>query len=193
MKTKRFIQLEFSEKSTADLRGKQSVRTTFRLTERAIAALSLLAGQMGIKQKSLFDHLIEDTRALRTIAEQFGEVSGQDPRVAKTYVISRRTLETLELVSNQYDTPRDVLVEYSIARILPLLQQEKKKHRARQQILGELDSLLSRGAALLEAAEGELGEDDPAFIAILQMMRSMDNCTRTVADCVNRGSRIEEF
>ena len=46
-----------SESYTADLRGRQSVRTTFKLPARSIDALSLLAGQLGIKQKSIVDHL----------------------------------------------------------------------------------------------------------------------------------------
>ena len=38
-----------SETYTADLKGRQSVRTTFKLPTRCIDALSLLAGQLGIK------------------------------------------------------------------------------------------------------------------------------------------------
>jgi len=58
-KRKSLIQLEITEETSADLRGRQSVRTTFKLSERSIDALSILAGQLGIKQKSLFDHLID--------------------------------------------------------------------------------------------------------------------------------------
>ena len=54
--------------SSSDLRGKQSVRATFKLSERAIDALSIVAIHLGIKQKSLFDHLIDDTRSLKVIA-----------------------------------------------------------------------------------------------------------------------------
>ena len=46
--------------SPEDLRGRQSVRATFKLSSRAIDALSIVAAHLGIKQKSLFDHLIED-------------------------------------------------------------------------------------------------------------------------------------
>ena len=54
--------------SPADLRGRQSVRATFRLSTKAIDALSVVAVQLGIKQKSLFDHLIEDLTVLEKIA-----------------------------------------------------------------------------------------------------------------------------
>ena len=65
-KSVEFVML--SETYSADLRGRQSVRTTFKLTPRSIDALSLLAGQLGIKQKSIFDHLVDDTRALQALA-----------------------------------------------------------------------------------------------------------------------------
>ena len=42
--------------TTLDLRGRQSVRATFRLSEACIDAISILSAQLGIKQKSVFDH-----------------------------------------------------------------------------------------------------------------------------------------
>ncbi|MDJ0811543.1 MAG: hypothetical protein QNJ01_15680, partial [Desulfobacterales bacterium] len=59
--------------SSRDLRGKQSVRATFRLTARAIDAISVVAFHLGIKQKSLFEHLIEDDQTLSQIARQVQE------------------------------------------------------------------------------------------------------------------------
>ena len=56
--------------SSADLRGKQSVRATFKLSARAIEAMSIVAVHLGIKQKSLFDHLIEDMQSLKLIARE---------------------------------------------------------------------------------------------------------------------------
>ena len=46
--------------TTLDLRGRQSVRATFRLSEACIDAISILSAQLGIKQKSIFDHLMEN-------------------------------------------------------------------------------------------------------------------------------------
>ena len=39
---------------TSDLKGRQSVRATFRLTQGCIEAISIVANQMGIKQKISF-------------------------------------------------------------------------------------------------------------------------------------------
>jgi hypothetical protein len=188
-----FLGLEYSEQSSVDLRGRQSVRTTFKLSARAIDALSILAGQLGIKQKSLVDHLIEDTRALQLIAADYDDLDGRRQRVAKTYVISRRTLENLERVASEYNTPRDILVEHSIERILPLLHREKQKHARRKELLVDLQGYLDAGAALLVEAEHGLGGDDPALQELLAMVQAVSNCRENIEGLVNRGKKIEEF
>lgn len=195
MKKKRssMIYLKITEKSAADLRGRQSVRTTFRLSERTIEALSILAGQLGIKQKSLFDHLMDDTHSLKIIAREFEAFGSRTQRVAKTYVVSRKTLENLERVSLQYGTPRDALVEYSIDRILPLIAQEKEKHEKRKQVLAELRTYLEQGAGILGKAEKDLGEDDPVFLELLHMMRGVESCFKNVESSVVKGAKMEDF
>jgi hypothetical protein len=192
-KKQTLIQFELTEENTADLRGRQSVRTTFRLSERSIEALRILAGQLGIKQKSLFDHLIEDIQALQSIAAARDDITGGMHRIAKTYVVSRKTLENLERVSAQYDTPRDVLVEYSIERILPLLAREKQKHAKRKVLLAGLREYFLRGSKLLAQAESSLGADDPVFLEIYHMMRGVKQCCQGLENSVEKGKKIEKF
>ena len=191
--TKSLFDIEYSEESTADLRGRQSVRTTFKLSERSIDALSILACQLGIKQKSLFDHLIDDMQALHIIARASEDFNPKEHRVAKTFVISRKTLENLERVCSRYHTPRDVLVEFSIERILPLIFREKEKHEKRKILLEELRHYLSAGSEILEKAEETLGEDDPVFEKILTMMKYVKGCCSEVESSVKRGERMDEF
>lgn len=192
-KNKSLIHLQFTEETTADLRGRQSVRTSFRLSERSIDALNILAGQLGIKQKSLFDHLIEDIQALKLIAEEVEDFHSRTQRIAKTYVVSRKTLENLERVSLQYDTPRDALVEYSIERILPLLAREKEKHIKRKELLDGLQDYLKRGSELLGQAENDLGSEDHVFREIYNMMRVVRHCCQSLETSVEKGRKLEEF
>lgn len=74
-----FIHISVSEEKMTNLRGRQSVLVTFRLPERSILALSLLAAQLDIKQKSLFDiKLSEDIEVLKArvlIEQRSGEKS----------------------------------------------------------------------------------------------------------------------
>ncbi len=187
------IHLEYLQKSTATLRGRQSVRATFKLTERSIDALSILACQLGIKQKTLFDQVVDDSESLRVIAREFEDFGAAGQRVAKTYVISRKTLENLDRIANRYKTPRDALVEFSIERILPLIEQEKEKHEKRKILLQKLKAFSQEGIEMLNKAEAALGDDDPAFIETLKMMRQVVCCRDAVEGFVEKGNRMEDF
>ena len=150
-------------KSTAlDLRGKQSVRATFRLSEDCIDAISILSAQLGIKQKSVFDHLMEDARFLKNLARELENTEfDRHARVQKSFVISRRSLSFLDMISREHNAPRDALVENSIRRLLPIIAKERKKHEKRKKLMAEISNHFAKGEKLLEKAEGILGTDDP--------------------------------
>jgi hypothetical protein len=187
------IHMEYLQKSSATLRGRQSVRATFKLTKRSIDALSILACQLGIKQKTLFDQVVDDSESLRVIAQEFEDFGRARQRLAKTYVISRKTLENLERVADRYNTPRDALVEFSIERILPLIEQEKEKHEKRKVLLQKLQTFSREGVKMMNKAEADLGADDPVFIETLKMMRHVVCCQEAVEDFVEKGNRMEDF
>ena len=180
--------------SSADLRGRQSVRATFKLSERAIEAMSIVAVHLGIKQKSLFDHLIEDVQSLKLIArdmesERFSALS----RIQKTFVISRKTLSCLDETSKRFNAPRDALVEYSIQRLIPVINRERERHRTRKEILGDMTELLENGLELLQKSRSLLGEEDPVSVKFESAMRSLVNTQSHVKDFVEKGEIIEEF
>jgi hypothetical protein len=180
--------------SSADLRGRQSVRATFKLSERAIEAMNVVAVHLGIKQKSLFDHLIEDVQSLKLIArdvesERFRNLN----RVQKTFVISRKTLSCLEETSKRFNAPRDMLVEYSIQRLMPVINRERERHRTRKEILRDMTDLLENGLELLKKSRSLLGEEDPVSVRFESAMRSLANTQGHVKDFVEKGEIIEEF
>ncbi len=194
MKIKNYInELGDEGLCSLELRGCQSVRTTFKISERCIEALRILAAQMGIKQKSLFDQLIDDTQALKAIAKTYDDSEISSHRVAKTYVISRKTLESLEYVSRRYNTPRDVLVEFSIERILPLIVQEKRKYVLRKEVAARLGGQLAQGRQLLQWATEELGEDDPVVEDLRLIIRTSDLGLHRMLRFLEKGKKIEQF
>ena len=191
-KSVEFVML--SETYSADLRGRQSVRTTFKLTPRSIDALSLLASQLGIKQKSIFDHLVDDTRALQALARDLeNRAELVKERVPKTYVISRKTLENLEQVCKRYQAPRDALVEFCIERIMPLIKEEKEKHLNRQKLQTKLDQFVVLSRELLEDADKELDRDDPVFEQVYQMARTAQDGCDEIHQIIDKGKRLEDF
>jgi len=180
--------------SSADLRGRQSVRATFKLSERAIDAMSIVAVHLGIKQKSLFDHLIEDIQSLNLIArevesERFGALN----RVQKTFVISRKTLSNLDETSKRFNAPRDALVEYSIQRLMPVITRERERHRKRKEILRDMNEHLENGLEILKKSRSLLGEEDPVSVKLESAMRSLVNAQGYVRVFVEKGKIIEEF
>jgi len=180
--------------SSADLRGRQSVRATFKLSPRAIDVLSIVAAQLGIKQKSLFDHLIEDVKSLNVIANEIEDKAfGALERIQKTFVVSRRTLSCLEQTSRQFNAPRDALVEYSIQRLLPVIAKERERHRKRKEVLNDINSHLEQGLKILQKARSLLGEEDPVYNRFESAMHGLANAQAHIDDFVKRGSVIEDF
>lgn len=180
--------------SPSDLRGRQSVRATFKLSSRAIEALSIVAVQLGVKQKSLFDHLLEDLEALEVIAR---EVDADDfktvPRVQKTYVLSRRTLVSLDRASKTYRAPRDALVEFSIRRLLPVIERERRRHAQRKQMQDEFFRYLEQGKRMLAKYRRQLGRDDPLCDLLENVLVSQDSAHEQMAAFIDRCRVIEEF
>ena len=186
--------ISLPQPSPSELRGRQSVRATFRLSERAVEALSIVSFHLGIKQKSLFDHLLEDLEALNLIAERFKSAEFTQPnRMQKTYVLSKRTLTSLDRVAKSFDTPRDALVEYSIQRLLPVIAKEREKHRLRKEVFAEMTQFLRAGEKILKNARVRLGEEDPVYDRFETAMGVLLNAHNDVQSFVERGEIIEDF
>jgi hypothetical protein len=180
--------------SPSELKGKQSVRTTFKLSEKTIDAVSIVAAHLGIKQKSLFDSLIDDFQSLCSIAV---EIQRAEPkiqnRIQKTYVISRKSLYSLEKVSTDYDAPRDALIEYLAQGLLPIINREREKHNKRKEILHELTEYLNRGKKILKRSKALLGEDDPVYVNLAAAMAVCATAFRKIDAFIERGKIIEDF
>lgn len=180
--------------SSADLKGKQSVRTTFKLSQRTINAVSIVATQLGIRQKSLFDHLMEDMQVLESIANQVQEMElPAQHRVQKTYVISRNSLTCLERIAREHQASRDALVEFSVQRLLPLIEQEKEKHIRRKVIRKDLAQYVIEGKKLLAKSREILGEDDPVSEELKAAIAVCENTYQGIDSLVEKGKIIEKF
>ena len=183
--------ISISNASTMALRGRQSVRATFRLSEACIDAISILSAQLGIKQKSVFDHLMEDAQILKDLASELenSEIDRHE-RIQKTFVISRRSLSFLDTISSEYDAPRDALVETSVRRLLPIIANERKKHEKRKVILAEISNHFEKGRRLLSNAEEELGPDDPIVNKLRTAISVYKNVSDDITGFIERGKII---
>jgi uncharacterized protein (UPF0147 family) len=183
-----------SNASVLDLRGRQSVRATFRLSESCIEAISILSTQLGIKQKSVFDHLMEDAQVLKDMARELANIElDRHERVQKTFVISRRSLSFLDTISSKHNAPRDALVENSVRRLLPIIAKERKKHEKRKELLIEISDHFAKGENLLSQADKMLGSDDPVVNKLKTAMTVYKNAFDDIANFIDRGKILEEF
>jgi len=188
------IKLSVSKPSTMDLRGRQSVRATLRLSEACIDAITILTAQLGIKQKSVFDHLLEDAQVLRNVARELEDTQfDRHGRIQKTFVVSRRSLSFLDMISSKHNAPRDALVEYSVRRLLPIIANERKKHEKRKQLLGEISNHFNDGETLLSKAEELLGGDDLIVNKLQIAMSVYQNVLDDITNFIERGKIIERF
>lgn len=180
--------------SVESLKGKQSVRATFRLPNELIELLGLVANQFGLKQKSLFDQLVEDGESLVHIAESTADSRRRKgERRPKTFVISKKTLDLLEKIARERQVPRDVLVEASIKRLLPLLTLEQEKHEKRLELYNEGEKFMRQGRQLTENAKKFLGENDQVTEAITEMVRSCEETMSKLAELVEKGKSVAGF
>ncbi|OKY76505.1 MAG: hypothetical protein BM485_04555 [Desulfobulbaceae bacterium DB1] len=180
--------------SAEGLKGKQSVRATFRLPIHIIDLLGIVAAHLNLKQKSLFDQLVEDVSVLDKVAKKAHEYSPENgERRQKTFVLSRRSLEVLDLVARQRNIPRDVLVEVSIQRLLPVIDAEQQKQKNRALLHKDMESYLAQGENLLRKAQTLLGEDDQ----VSEMMADIVGiCAKKVSELesiIARGQSMERF
>ena len=179
---------------TSDLRGRQSVRATFKLSEGCIEAISIVAAHLGIKQKSLFDHLVEDARTLKSIASEIQNIKlTQQGRIQKTFVISRRSLLSLENVSKNFNAPRDALVELSVQRLLPIIAKEREKHEKRKKMLNEIAKHFEEGEKLLSSTREMFGIEDTIYQKLESVMTVYENAYHHIASFIEKGKIIEEF
>jgi uncharacterized protein (UPF0147 family) len=188
------MRIAISKTTTLDLRGRQSVRATFRLSEACIDAISILSAQLGIKQKSVFDHLMEDYQVLKSMARELEDIKfDRQERIQKTFVISRRSLSFLDMVSSKHNTPRDALVEYSVRRLLPIIANEREKHEKRKELMAAISKHFAKGEELLSKAEKVLGADDLIVNKLETAIAGYKNALDGIVNFIEKGKIIEAF
>jgi len=176
------------------LKGMQSVRSTFTLPKKTINLLSAVATQLGVKQKSIFDHLVENKVMLHEVADEAQKnrkVTGKLRQ--KTFVLSRNSLISLDAVAREYQLPRDVLVEFSIKRLLPVIDAEKKRHRNRKTLLKEMEIYEDQGRKMLDQALTLMGKDDPVYNKLQYVLSLYKKNMDQLKETIERGKCMEEF
>jgi len=180
--------------SSSDLRGMQSVRASFKLSQDCIETISIVSTQLGIKQKSLFDYLVKDTESIVAIARKLkGTKLKLEDRVQKTFVISRGTLAALDDIARTYQAPRNALIEFSVQRLLPIIAKERKKHVQRQEICKKIEANYKVLYKIIEEAEDSLGPDDPACAKMAPVLEAFAAAKNALSGFIDKARGIETY
>ena len=167
------------ELSAGQLRGKQSVRATFRLSNQMIDLLKVAANHLEVKQKSLIDELVQSRETLDRVAGDAADVEQQGTvRRQKTFVLSRYSLDLLDDISDKHNLSRDFLVELCISRLIPFVGAEQEKHEQRRQLLTDIETYLKEGRNLLRKADKMLGPEDRFRLKLEKIVSYADQNVR---------------
>jgi hypothetical protein len=161
--TKREIEKDIILQVDADeLKKRQSVRTTFKLPEKTINLLKLSAKHLGIKQKTLLDQLIEDETVLDILAKEAQtHCRNDDDCRPKTFVLSRKALDLIDVMLDRYGIARDILVELSITRLASYIESLSETHDQRRSLLKEMNKYQGLLEDLSSKAKVTFKEEDP--------------------------------
>ena len=180
--------------SASELRGRQSIRATFKLSSRCVDAIQILGSHLRLKPKSLFDHLVQENTTLETIASEIiNSPADNTSKIAKTYVISRDDAEILDTVAAKRKISRDDLVEISIGHLIPLIQKEQVRHESRKMLLKKMEDGLYREKRLLQEMISGLGESDPMCSRMQNAVSSYEKMVLEMAEFIKKGKSIEKF
>lgn len=161
--------------SARELRGKQSVRATFRLPDDTIELLKTAAEHLAVKQKSLLDQLVENRQMLDKVAQEGRVAEKSDvPRRQKTFVLSRKALAMLEEISARHGVARDLLLECSVQRLIPFVQAEQEKQKNRSRLSVDITIFLDTSRTLLQKSEALLDSDDRLRLKIEKMVTQVE-------------------
>lgn len=170
-----------------ELKAKQSVRTTFKVTDKTINLLKVAAKHLSIKQKTLLDQLLEDEKALNLLADDAITYARNEKKCRpKTFVLSQKSLDKIEEVSSSHEIPRDFLIELSVARLAAYIDSLAATHEKRNVLLEELDQYKTQVADLAKKAEKLLQKDDLFKVKLKKLLertqRQVEEIRKTVKD-----------
>ena len=180
--------------TSSALKGKQSVRASFKLSEACIHAINIVSTQLGLKHRSLFDYLVEDTDALQTIAEDIVKSEyEQAKRVQKSFIISRETLKLIDDICKDSNISRGTLIENSVRRLLPIIEKEIENHRKRKDMRQLVKKHLNASQVVLNIIKDNVGVDDPIYRAFKNAVAACKQVNSQISDIISKGKVLEGF
>ncbi len=156
--------------------------------------MNILGSHLRLKPKSLFDHMVQEPEILDAIATRAKGLELDDqPRLAKTYVISRDAAGLLDEAARSRKVSRDALVEASVQHLMPLIEKEQVRHTSRKSLVSRMERHLKSGRKLLDDMVADLGENDPMSDKMKNVMAAYERAFASISAFIHKGESIEDF
>lgn len=194
VRSKESANMNLPKMTTTGLKGKQSVRTSFKLSPACIHAINIVATQLGIKHRSLFDYLVEDTESLQAVAAGIAsEARATAKGVQKSFIVSRESLRTIDDLCRNLKISRDTLIELSVRRLLPIIEKEIENHRRRKALFELVRTHHQDSRKVLDRIKESVGKEDPIYRAYQNTVSTCRQVMTQVSDIISKGKVLEGF
>lgn len=151
-----------------DLRGRQSVRTTFRISPKANEQLVWLADEYDVTLKDVLDDALLSHEFIDEWTHLIAKgdlLSKEEPSVRKTHVVSRRTVDRLRDLANKHGITRDEVLESLVYLIAGFakdrIQETRKLHKKALDIMSQFEAAVDQ---TMERLGNVLDGDDPIIL-----------------------------
>ena len=145
---------------------KQSVRTTFKLSNSSNNAMDWLIKKNNLKPKEIFDLMCSNESfvdvAIKTAKENPEVISTEQTR--KTFVISKGVLRLLNRYSKEHELSRDVIVENLISLFKMLLEMQAEAEKPKEEKALKIVSDFWSKAELVEDQLKDLLGDESSIV-----------------------------
>ena len=179
------------------LESGQSVRTTFRFSERAEEALKRLSKTAKVTKKDILDKfarlVLKDEKMTAVLLQEAAVVTtSQNLGVRKTWVVTKAALNLINNTATKNRLSRDALAESLVLFVDELMklasQQRPEKHKQAQKIVG---NFLRRSTQIEEQLNNLLGEDDPIYVRFGYIVTILMNLSMAIDAEIEKGTPID--
>ena len=173
---------------------KQSVRTTFKLSDSSNNAIDWLIKTNNLKPKEIFDLMCFNESfvdvAIKNAKENPEVISTKQTR--KTFVISRGVLRLLNRYSKEHELSRDVVVENLISLFKMLLEMQAEAEKSKEEEAYKIiEDFWSKAESLEKQLKDLLGDDSPILDRFGYVIVLLMNLVMAIESKLSDGTPID--
>lgn len=180
--------------SKTSLSEKQSVRTTFKLSESSNNAIDWLIKTNNLKPKEIFDLMCSNENLVDFAIESAkkNETSSSTKQTRKTFVISKRVLRLLNRCSEKHKLSRDLIVENLILLFKALVEKHAEEEKQREEkALTIIADFWSKAESVEKQLKDVLDDDSPILDRFGYVIVLLMNLVSAIESKLSNGVPID--